>query len=87
MAKETGRTHRAAIAMRQSKENSPIAIRRVEMMEPASSGIKWEKLCSKKVQSAMMVLVKSARSFLPKKESGIFRSCSARVMRRTPLST
>ena len=35
----------------------------------------------------MMVLVKSARSFLLKKDRGIFRSRSARVIRRTPLST
>ena len=62
------------------------AIKTVEMMDPASSGIKWEKLCSKKVQSAIMVLVRSARSFFPKKERGIFRSRSANVIRRTPLS-
>ena len=55
-------------------------------MDPASSGMKWEKLCSRKVQSAIMVLVRSARSFFPKKDSGIFRSRSAKVIRRTPLS-
>ena len=38
-------------------------------MEPARTGNKCEKLCSRKVQSAMMVLVKSARSFFPKKET------------------
>ncbi len=87
MAKDTGSTHRAARAMRQSMQNSPAATRVVEQMAPASSGTKWEKLCSRKVQSAMMVLVRSARSFLPKKDRGSFRSRSARVMRRTPLST
>ena len=33
-----------------------------------------------------MVFVRSARSFLPKNEKGIFLSFSARVLRRTPLS-
>ena len=37
-------------------------------------------------QSAMMVLVRSARSRLPKKDRGSFRSRSARVRRRVPLS-
>ena len=31
--------------------------------------------------------VKSARSFFPKKDSGILRSCSAKEIRLTPLST
>ena len=87
MAKATGSTHRAARASRQSNASRPRAISRVERMDPASSGMKWEKLCSRKVQSAMMVLVRSARSFLPKKDRGILRSCSASVIRRTPLST
>jgi hypothetical protein len=47
-------------------------IRTVEMIEPASSGIKCEKLCSRKVQSAIMVLVRSAKSFLPEKGQGDF---------------
>ena len=87
MAKDTGSTQRADSAMRQSYTRRQTAISTVEMTEPASSGMKWEKLCSRNVQSAIMVLVRSARSFLPKKERGIFRSCSASVMRRTPLST
>ena len=72
--------------MRQSNARRLMEIRTVEMIEPASSGIKCEKLCSKKVQSAMMVLVRSARSFFPKNDKGIFRRCSARVILRTPLS-
>ena len=86
MAKETGTTHNAAAAMRQSKKNSPAATSIVEIMEPNSSGIKWEKLCSKKVQSAMIVLVRSARSFFPKKDKGNLRNFSAMLIRRTPLS-
>ena len=86
IAKATGNTHSAANAMRQSNTKRLMEIKTVEMMEPASSGMKWEKLCSKKVQSAMMVLVRSAKSFFPKKDSGIFRSRSASVILRTPLS-
>ena len=80
MAKDTGKTHSAASAMRQSKKKRLMEISSVEIIEPNSSGIKCEKLCSRNVQSAMMVLVRSARSFFPKKESGIFRSFSARVI-------
>ena len=83
---EEGRTHKAASAILQSVKSRPMEIRIVEMIEPASSGIKCEKLCSRKVQSAIMVLVRSAKSFFPKKERGILRRCSARVIRRTPLS-
>ena len=72
--------------MRQSNIKRLMEIKAVEIMEPASSGIKWEKLCSKKVQSAIIVLVRSARSFFPKKDNGIFRSRSASVILRTPLS-
>ena len=72
MAKATGNTHSAASAMRQSNTKRLMEIKTVEIMEPASSGIKWEKLCSKKVQSAMMVLVRSARSFFPKKDKRYF---------------
>ena len=86
MAKATGSTHSAASAMRQSNTIRLMEIKIVEIMEPASSGMKWEKLCSKKVQSAMIVLVRSAKSFFPKKDSGIFRSRSASVILRTPLS-
>ena len=87
MAKDTGSTHNAARAMRQSKKNIPIDTRVVDIIDPKSSGIKCEKLCSKNVQSAMIVLVRSARSFLPKNDRGIFLSFSARVIRLTPLST
>ena len=87
MAKDTGSTHSAAKAIRQSTKSRPTATSTVEQMEPTSSGMKWEKLCSRKVQSAMMVLVRSDRSFFPKKDRGICRSRSARVTRRTPLST
>ena len=76
----------AASAILQSVKSRPMEIRIVEMIEPASSGIKCEKLCSRKVQSAIMVLVRSAKSFFPKKERGILRRCSARVIRRMPLS-
>ena len=80
-------THKAARAMRQSKTNIPAATSVVERIEPISSGIKWEKAVSSVVQSAIIVLVRSARSFFPKKDSGIFLSFSASVMRLTPLST
>ena len=83
---ETGITHSAASAMRQSKANSPMAMSTVEMSEPNSPGMKWEQVFSSTSQSAMMVLVRSARSRLPKKERGSLRSRSARASRRTPLS-
>ena len=86
MAKATGSTQSAASAMRQSNTKRLMEMKTVEIMEPASSGIKWEKLCYRKVQSAMMVLVRSARSFFPKKDRGILRSRSASVILRTPLS-
>ena len=38
-------------------------------------------------QSPIIEFVKSARSFLPKKDNGILRSCSAKDIRLTPLST
>ena len=86
MATDTGMTHRAASAIRQSKTNSPTEISTVEISEPKIPGIKWEQTFSSTSQSAMMVLVRSARSRLPKKDSGSFRSRSARVSRRMPLS-
>ena len=87
IANDTGSTHNDASAIRQSIIIRHTAMRLVEIIDPASSGIKCEKLCSRKVQSAMIVLVRSARSFLPKNESGSFLSLSASVTLRTPLST
>ena len=66
MRNETGSTHSAARAIRQSKENRLTATRAVEMQAPTSSGMKWEEAVSIRAQSAMMVLVKSDRSFFPK---------------------
>ena len=58
----------------------------VESREPNRAGMKWEQSFSSTSQSAMMVLVRSARSRLPKKDRGSLRSRSARVKRRVPLS-
>ncbi len=66
MPKETGSTQREASAILQSKKNRLTEINTVERMAPANGGIKWENAVSRKVQSAMMVLVRSARSFFPK---------------------
>ena len=79
-------THRAASAIRPSKANRLRAMSTVEMREPNRPGMKWEQFFSNTSQSAMMVLVRSARSRLPKKDRGSLRSRSARVRRRVPLS-
>ena len=50
-------------------ENAPSFMR-----EPNRPGMKWEQSFSSTSQSAMMVLVRSARSRLPKKDRGSFRS-------------
>ena len=63
---EMGSTHSAASAIRQSITNRLTATIKVDMVEPTSSGIKWENAVSKKAQSAISVLVRSARSFFPK---------------------
>ena len=66
--------------------NKQTATMTVEIMEPKNSGIQCEKDCSSVVQSAMMVVVRSDKSRLPKKDSGSLRSFSASEMRRTELS-
>lgn len=86
ITKATGSTHNAATAMRQSKKNRLSAISVVEIREPISSGIQWEDAVSNRSQSLMMALVRSVKSRLPKKDSGSWRSFSAREIRRTPLS-
>ena len=86
MAADTRMTHRAASAIRHSKANRLRAMSTVEMREPNRPGMKWEQSFSSTSQSAMMVLVRSARSRLPKKDRGSLRSLSARVRRRGPLS-
>ena len=86
MATDTGMTHNAARAIRPSKANRLRAMSTVEMREPNRPGMKWEQSFSNISQSAMMVLVRSARSRLPKKDRGSLRSRSARVRRRVPLS-
>ena len=86
MATDTGMTHNAARAIRPSKANRLRAMSTVEMREPNRPGMKWEQSFSNTSQSAMMVLVRSARSRLPKKDRGSLRSRSARVRRRVPLS-
>ena len=85
--KETGSTHSEASAMRQSKAKSPAAIKRVEISEPINSGTQWDNPPSNVAQSAISTVVRSDRSFFPKKDRGIFRSFSARESLRTPLST
>lgn len=83
---DTGITHSAASAMRQSKAKRSRAMSTVEIREPNRPGMKWEQVFSSTSQSAMMVLVRSARSRLPKKASGSFRKRSASARRRLPLS-
>ena len=83
---DTGITHSAASAMRQSNAKRPSAISTVEISEPNRPGMKCEQVFSSTSQSAMIVLVRSARSRLPKKDSGSLRRRSARVRRRMPLS-
>ena len=58
----------------------------VEIIDPMSSGTQWDVPVSMVAASAMMVLVRSARSFLPKKDSGRRRSFSASAILRRPLS-
>ena len=84
---DIGSTHSAAIAILQSKKNSPIATNAVDMHAPTSSGIKCDDAVSICAQSAIIVLVRSDKSFFPKNESGIFLNFSASVIRLTPLST
>jgi len=86
MAMDTGMTHSAASAMRQSKANRLTAISTVEIREPKRPGMKCEQVFSSTSQSDMMVLVRSAKSRLPKKDRGSFRRRSAKLSRRTPLS-
>ena len=86
MKNDSGITHRAASASRQSKKNILTDISNVDSSEPTSSGIQCEDAVSSVAQSAIIVLVKSDRSFFPKKDSGKRRSFSASVTRRTPLS-
>ena len=80
----TGITQTEARAILQSKKNKLIV---VETIPPTSSGIQCEEPVSIIAQSVMIVFVRSARSFLPKYERGIFLSFSASVLRLTPLST
>ena len=87
MAKATGRGHTAARAMRQSKASRLRAMRTVEIQAPMRGQTKWDWLVSSTAQSFMMEAVRSARSFFPKKDRGSRRSCSARLTRRTPVST
>ena len=72
--------------MRQSKKNKPTAMMVVEIRDAISSGIQCEDAVSSVAQSAIIVLVRSDKSFFPKKERGSLRNFSARVIRRTPLS-
>ena len=83
MAKATGRGHTAARAIFQLKASSPRAMTTVE----TQGQTKWDWLVSSTAQSFMMEAVRSARSFFPKKDRGSRRSCSARLTRRTPVST
>ena len=84
---ETGITQSAARAIRQSKTKSPAAIRIVEINEPNSPGIKCEVLFSITSQSDIIVLVRSARSLLPKNDRGSLRSLSAKLSLLFPLSS
>ena len=87
MKKEIGTTHTAARAILQSKKNKLITMMTVDIMAPTSSGSQCEDAVSIIAQSVIIVLVRSAKSFFPKKESGILLSFSARLRLLTPLST
>ena len=87
MANATGNGQTAASAMRQLKNSIDTAMIVVERIAPYSGATKWDWLCSSTAQSFMMEVVRSARSFFPKKDSGIFLSFSASPTRRTPDST
>ena len=58
-------------------------MRNVEMKEPTSSGIQWEHAVSSVAPSAMITLVRSARSFFPKKDNGKRRSFYSSTPGRT----
>ena len=79
-------TQSAASAILGSNKNIPSEIRTVEISEPKSPGMKCEQVFSSTSQSDIIVLVRSARSRLPKKDSGSLRRRSARLRRRFPLS-
>ena len=81
-----GSTQSAARAILQSKKNKLIAIIVVDISEPISSGIQCEDAVSSVAQSAIIVLVRSDKSFLPKNERGIFLNFSARAILLIPLS-
>ena len=84
--KDMGSTQSAARAILQSKKNKLIAIIVVDISEPTSSGIQCEDAVSSVAQSAIIVLVRSDKSFLPKNERGIFLNFSARAILLIPLS-
>ncbi|SCH47108.1 Uncharacterised protein [uncultured Clostridium sp.] len=83
---DTGATHSTASPILQSAAKRPMPMSMVEIRAPISSGIKWENAFSTKAQSAIMVVVRSARSLFPKKERGRVLSRSARRMRIWALS-
>ena len=73
--------------MRQSKnKKSDAPTKAVEITAPISSGIQWLEAVSIIAESAIIVCVRSERSFFEKNESGSLRSFSASVVRRIPLS-
>ena len=61
-----GITQTAASAILQSKKKRLMPMSVVEIIDPMSSGTQWDVPVSMVAASAMMVLVRSARSFLPK---------------------
>ena len=82
-----GITHSAASAIRQSNANNPTEIIVVDISEPKSPEIKCEQVFSSTSQSAIIVLVRSARSLFPKKDSGSLRKRSAKPSLLFPLSS
>ena len=84
--KDMGTTHSTASPIRQSAAIRHTPMIAVDRKAPMSSGIKWENAFSINALSAIMVVVKSARSRFPKKDMGRVLSLSARRIRILALS-
>ena len=81
-----GMGHNAAAARRQSAANIMAAKTRRRYPVPSNNGMTWENTRSWSEQSFMMTLVTSAKSRLPKNESGSKRRRSAIATRLRALS-
>ncbi len=86
ISRATGTGHSDAQASRQSKTSSMTATITVEMPVPKAWGMVWLNRRSWSAASFMITVVRSARSRLPKNDSGSTRSRSARPIRLRALS-